>query len=306
MTDVSRTSRDTQAGRPRWLSLLWIVLPLAVLGLAVAWMVSSDPLASFRNGAPPVENLTFERTIIGNDGIRILVRAGGSEPMTIAQVQVDDAYWQFTQDPPGPIPRGATAWISLPYPWVLGEAHAINVVTSTGTTFGHDIAVAVPTPTRSSPSFAAQAVLGGFVGILPVAIGLMFYPALRGVGRNGMDFLLSMTVGLLAFLFVDTLEDAFELAGEAAALFQGSTMIVLAATASFLLLMAAGRRSGTPTGLALATFIALGIGLHNLGEGLAIGAAFVSGAAGLGTFLVLGFTLHNITEGIGIAAPILK
>ncbi|TIO17450.1 MAG: metal transporter, partial [Mesorhizobium sp.] len=244
--------------------------------------------------------------IIGNDGIRILVRAGGSEPMTIAQVQVDDAYWQFTQDPPGPIPRGATAWISLPYPWVLGEAHAINVVTSTGTTFGHDIAVAVPTPTRSSPSFAAQAVLGGFVGILPVAIGLMFYPALRGVGRNGMDFLLSMTVGLLAFLFVDTLEDAFELAGEAAALFQGSTMIVLAATASFLLLMAAGRRSGTPTGLALATFIALGIGLHNLGEGLAIGAAFVSGAAGLGTFLVLGFTLHNITEGIGIAAPILK
>lgn len=306
MTDVSSTSRDTQAGRPRWLSLLWIVLPLAVLGLAVAWMVSSDPLASFRNGAPPVENLTFERTIIGNDGIRILVRAGGSEPMTIAQVQVDDAYWQFTQDPPGPIARGATAWISLPYPWVLGEAHAINVVTSTGTTFGHDIAVAVPTPTRSSPSFAAQAVLGGFVGILPVAIGLMFYPALRGVGRNGMDFLLSMTVGLLAFLFVDTLEDAFELAGEAAALFQGSTMIVLAATASFLLLMAAGRRSGTPTGLALATFIALGIGLHNLGEGLAIGAAFVSGAAGLGTFLVLGFTLHNITEGIAIAAPILK
>ncbi|PBB32617.1 metal transporter [Mesorhizobium sp. WSM3879] len=306
MTDVSRTSRDTQAGRPRWLSLLWIVLPFAVLGLAVAWMVSSDPLASFRNGAPPVENLTFERTIIGNDGIRILVRAGGSEPMTIAQVQVDDAYWQFTQDPPGPIARGATAWISLPYPWVLGEAHAINVVTSTGTTFGHDIAVAVPTPTRSSPSFAAQAVLGGFVGILPVAIGLMFYPALRGVGRNGMDFLLSMTVGLLAFLFVDTLEDAFELAGEAAALFQGSTMIVLAATASFLLLMAAGRRSGTPTGLALATFIALGIGLHNLGEGLAIGAAFVSGAAGLGTFLVLGFTLHNITEGIAIAAPILK
>ncbi|CAN7711016.1 ZIP family metal transporter [Mesorhizobium sp. LjNodule214] len=306
MTDLSRTSADTRGGRPRSAYLLWVALPLVVLGLAIAWLVSSDPLSSFRNGAPAVENLTFERTILGADGIRVLVRAGGSEPMTIAQVQVDDAYWQFTQDPPGPIARGATAWISLPYPWVLGEAHAINVVTSTGTTFGHEIAVAVPTPTRDSLSFAAQAVLGAFVGILPVAIGLMFYPALRGVGRNGMDFLLSLTVGLLAFLFVDALEDAFELAGEAAALFQGPTMIVLAAAASFLLLMAAGRRSGTPTGLALATFIALGIGLHNLGEGLAIGAAFASGAAGLGTFLVLGFTLHNITEGIGIAAPILK
>lgn len=304
MSDTSQP--NTRAARSAWANLLWIALPLAVLAVAIAWLLSSDPLSGFRNGAPPVENLTFERTILGNDGIRILVRAGGSEPMTIAQVQVDDAYWQFTQDPPGPIARGSTAWISLPYPWVLGEAHAINVVTSTGTTFAHEIAVAVPTPTRDSLSLVAQAVLGAFVGILPVAIGLMFYPALRGVGRNGMDFLLSLTVGLLAFLFVDALEDAFELAGEAAALFQGPTMIVLAATASFLLLMAAGRRSGAPTGLALATFIALGIGLHNLGEGLAIGAAFASGAAGLGTFLVLGFTLHNITEGIGIAAPILK
>ncbi|TIT93269.1 MAG: metal transporter, partial [Mesorhizobium sp.] len=304
MTDTSQP--NTRAARPTRVNLLWIGLPLTVLAIAIAWLLSSDPLSSFRNGAPPVENITFERTILGTDGIRVLVRAGGSEPMTIAQVQVDDAYWQFTQDPPGPIARGSTAWINLPYPWVLGEAHAINVVTSTGTTFGHEIAVAVPTPTRDSLSLVAQAVLGAFVGILPVAIGLMFYPALRGVGRSGMDFLLSLTVGLLAFLFVDALEDAFELASEAAALFQGPTMIVLAATASFLLLMAAGRRSGAPTGLALATFIALGIGLHNLGEGLAIGAAFASGAAGLGTFLVLGFTLHNITEGIGIAAPILK
>ena len=121
-----------------------------------------------------------------------------------------------------------------------------------------------------------------------------------------MSFLLALTIGLLAFLFVDSLEDALELAGEAAAAFQGHVMVVLAAIVSFLLLWAVGRRRGAPTGLALATAIALGIGLHNLGEGLAIGAAFTAGAAGLGTFLVLGFTLHNITEGIGIAAPLVK
>lgn len=306
MTDLPRSPGVAPTLGSRWIYLAWIAVPLAVLGLAIAWLVSSDPLSGFRNGAPPVENLTFERTILGTDGMRILVRAGGSEPMRIAQVQVDDAYWQFTQDPPGPIARGATAWIAIPFPWVLGEAHAINVVTNTGATFAHAIAVAVPTPTRDSMSFVSQAILGAFVGILPVAIGLMFYPALRGVGRAGMDFLLSLTVGLLAFLFVDALQEALELAGEAAVLFQGPTMIVLAAIASFLLLMAIGRRRGAPTGLALSTFIALGIGLHNLGEGLAIGAAFAAGAAGLGTFLVLGFTLHNITEGIGIAAPILR
>lgn len=307
MNEIARPEPVTTVGSvARRGSLIWALVPLAVLGLAIAWLVSTDPLSAFRNGAPPVENLTFERTILGADGIRVLVRAGGSEPMKIAQVQVDDAYWHFTQDPPGLLARGSAAWIAIPFPWVLGEAHAINILTNTGATFGHEIAVAVPTPTRDSMSFVSQAILGAFVGILPVAIGLMFYPALRGVGRTGMDFILSLTVGLLGFLLVDTLEDAFELAGAAAALFQGQTMVVLAAISSFLILMAVGRRSGTPTGLALATFIALGIGLHNLGEGLAIGAAFASGAAGLGAFLVLGFTIHNITEGIGIAAPILK
>lgn len=194
----------------------------------------------------------------------------------------------------------------MPFPWVLGEAHAVNLVTSTGATFAHEIPVAVATPVPDSSSLLTQAILGIFVGIVPVAVGLMFYPALRGVGRSGMSFLLALTVGLLAFLMVDALSEALELAGESAAIFQGQVMVVLAATASFLILMGIGRRNGAPKGLALATYIAIGIGLHNFGEGLAIGAAFAAGAAGLGTFLVIGFALHNVTEGIGIAAPILR
>ncbi|MBP1887505.1 metal transporter [Sinorhizobium mexicanum] len=309
MNEVSRiTAADQTAGpaRKSRAALLWLILPMAALGLAIVWLVVTNPLQRFGNGAPPVETLTFERTILSDDGIRVLVRAGGSEPMTIAQVQVDDAYWQFTQDPPGPISRGSTAWIHLPFPWVLGEAHAINIVTNTGATFEHEIAVAVPTPAHNATSLLSQALLGVFVGFVPVTIGMMFYPALRGVGRDGMDFLLALTVGLLAFLLVDATAEAFELAGEAAAIFQGQAMVWLAAAASFLLLMAVGRRQGAPSGVALATFIALGIGLHNLGEGLAIGAAFAAGAAGLGSFLVLGFMAHNITEGIGISAPLLK
>lgn len=310
MNQASRlvASDDANAAsiRKSRVGFLWLILPVTAIALAVVWLLTSDPLRGFGNGAPPVENITFERTILSADGIRILIRAGGSEPMTVAQIQVDDAYWQFSQNPPGPISRGSTVWIHLPFPWVLGEAHTINIVTNTGATFGHEIAVAVPTPVRDLASLAPQALLGVFVGLVPVAVGMMFYPALREVGRDGMNFLLALTVGLLAFLLVDTAAEAFELAGVSAALFQGQAMVVLAAVASFLLLMAVGRRQGVPTGLALATFIALGIGLHNLGEGLAIGAAFAAGAAGLGTFLVLGFMVHNITEGIGISAPILK
>ncbi|WP_406871910.1 metal transporter [Aminobacter sp. P9b] len=299
------TSATRIAARKR-LALLWLLFPVVTMALAIWWLLSTNPLASFSNGAPPIENITVERTILDQSGIKLLVRAGGSEPMHIAQVQVDAAYWQFVQEPSGPIARGDTAWISVPFSWVPGEAHRVTFVTNTGAAFEHEIPVAVATPVASSSNLISQAVLGAFVGILPVAVGLLFYPALRGAGPATMNFLLAMTIGLLGFLLIDTLEDAFEFSSASAAIFQGQSMVVLAAAASFFLLMAASRKNGHPTGLALATYIALGIGLHNLGEGLAIGASFAAGAAGLGTFLVMGFTLHNITEGIGIAAPILK
>lgn len=298
---------QTSAAAPRpWQKLLWALLPFALLIAALWWLLAGNLLQHFGNGAPPVENLTVERTILDQNGLRLLVRGGGSEAMTIAQVQVDAAYWRFTQDPPGPIARGSSAWIAIPFPWVLAEAHKVTFVTNTGATFEHDIPVAVETPQVTSLDFAAQAMLGAFVGIVPVVIGLLFYPALRGAGPTLMSFLLAMTIGLLVFLLIDTMEDALEFAERSAAIFQGPMMVILAAAASFILLLGISRRQGQPSGLALATYIAIGIGLHNLGEGLAIGAAFAAGAAGLGSFLVMGFTLHNITEGVGIAAPLLK
>ena len=117
--------------------------------------------------------------MLDQDGIHLLVRAGGSEQMTIAQVQVDDAYWTFTQDSPGRLARFTTAWLHIPYPWVQGEAHRVKVVTRTGVTFEHEIAVAVATPTPDPNQMRPQALVGALVGILPVTIGLMFYPLLR-------------------------------------------------------------------------------------------------------------------------------
>lgn len=285
---------------------LLVLTPLALMLGSFVWIAALDPLRGFNNSAPPVEALTVERSILDQTGIRLLVRAGGSEPMVIAQVMIDNAFWTFAQDPGGPIARGNTAWIRIPYPWVLGEAHLVNMLSNTGTAFEHEIAVALPTPKATGGQLRQQAIVGAIVGPLPVALGLMFFPAMRGVGRSGMNALLALTVGLLAFLLIDMTNEALELAAESAALFQGSAMVWLAALASFLLLMVTGRWRGTPAGVVLAFYIALGIGLHNFGEGLAIGAAFAAGSAGLGTFLVLGFALHNVTEGVGIAAPMLK
>jgi len=112
------------------------------------------------------------------------------------------------------------------------------------------------------------------------------------------------TVGLLLFLFIDTLLEALEISANLPGAFQGVPLVFFGALLSFAILMAVSQRRGGGTPLTIASFIALGIGLHNLGEGLAIGAAFATGAAALGSFLVVGFTLHNITEAIAIAAPL--
>jgi ZIP family zinc transporter len=288
-------------------TILWIVLPVLLIVAVIAAFLATDPLRSFGAGVPPVEELTVERTVLDGNGIALRVRAGGSEPMEIAQVQVDGAFWAFTQDPLGALDRMEAAWLRVPYPWVAGETHHLTLVAPSGVTFDHTIDVAVATPTATAGTLRTFGLVGLFVGVVPVALGMLFYPALRSGGTRTFQFALALTIGLLAYLLIDTLEEALELAGEAAPGFQGGALVWLVTALTFAVLMTVGRRNGRDlTGVGLATAIALGIGLHNLGEGLAIGSAFATGSVALGSFLVLGFTLHNLTEGIGIVAPMVR
>jgi zinc transporter ZupT len=157
--------------------------------------------------------------------------------------------------------------------------------------------------------------IGLYVGVIPVALGLLWLPAVAKLGRTGLDVLLALTVGLLAFLFIDAVQEGFESAKAMAASYQGVTLFVTSAAAAYLGLELVGAwlkarrvnaRAAGSAGFVLALLIAVGIGLHNFGEGLAIGAAYALGEASLGTLLVIGFTLHNTTEGLAIIAPIAK
>jgi zinc transporter ZupT len=192
----------------------------------------------------------------------------------------------------------------MAYPWVYDEPLAFRLITSTGVTFDAGVDVAVLAPQTGAPTFFAYGLLGIYVGVIPVALGMLWYPFMRRVDRKWINALLALTVGLLLFLLVDTLLEALEISAVLPGALQGIPLVAFGALFSFGVLMAISRRRGHGSPMAIATFIALGIGLHNLGEGLAIGAAFATGAAALGSFLVIGFTLHNITEGVAIAAPL--
>ena len=284
----------------------WLLPPILLAGV-IALLFTVSPVRLLNLNAPPLESLQVERTILNTEGITLQVRAAGSEPMQIAQVQIDGAYWAFDQQPPTPISRLSTATLTVPYPWVEGETHHVRFLTNTGMTFDHTIDVALATPKFSTSTVLAYGWLGLYVGLVPVGLGMLCYPYLKVLGQRGLSFILALTLGMLAFLLIDTLQEGLELAGDAAIAFQGQALVWFSAGVACLTLIAIGRRQGkSPEGRTLSTYMALGIGLHNFGEGLAIGTAFALGELALGSFLIVGFTLHNLTEGLGIVAPLLK
>ena len=292
------------------------LIPLALLGALIYLIIRTGPAERLRGeGVPPVEKLAIERAVLTNDGIDLYVLNDGPDPVTIAQVTVDDAYWSFTSDSTGSLRHLGRTRLTIPYPWVVGEAHLIKVMTSTGTTFEHEIPVAVRTPKPDAQYLLAFTLIGLYVGVIPVALGLLWLPLASRLGKTGIDVLLALTVGLLVFLFVDATHEALEASAEMPASYQGVALFVSSAVGAYLVLewfggwlrarRASARDAGSP-GFVLALLIAVGIGLHNFGEGLAIGAAYALGEAALGTLLVIGFTLHNTTEGLAIVAPIAK
>ena len=204
------------------------LLPLLLLAGLLAVFLRFGPVGVFRASFPPIEELTFGRIAFPQPGlIRVHMVNGGPEPVTVAQVMLDDAYWEHTVVPDREVGRLDDIVIEIPYPWVDGDPLIVTVVSSTGVTFTQEVAVATQSPEINRSYVVTFALLGVYVGVVPVFLGLLWLPFLAGVSQRWIDFFLSFTVGLLLFLGVDALEGAFALTGRVASAFQGVGLIVL-------------------------------------------------------------------------------
>jgi zinc transporter, ZIP family len=294
---------------------LWALLPLLLLVGAVAvFAVSGSSLLDLVGQAPPpADQFDIRRVEFKPDQIRIRVTNPQRDELTIATVTVDDAIVPFTLDGPSTLGRLRSSTVVVPFKWVEDDPYTVGVTSSSGIQSTFDVPAAVESRGASSRGFLGYAVIGLLVGVLPVALGLAWLPSLRGTGSRWLAGFMALTAGLLSFLALDALTEALDLQAALPSAFQGPGLILLGVAASYLGLTfvaqrfsrAGSRDRGAPLeGVALATLVAIGIGLHNLGEGLAIGSSIALGELALGTFLIVGFMVHNVTEGLGIAAPI--
>jgi zinc transporter ZupT len=311
MEAAARAERTPGGRLPAWLlGLLPLGLIAAVLG---AFALLGGPGLGERSG-PPVEEIAVERTVLRPGEIQLTLRNDGPDPVEVAQVAVNDAYAPFSTTDGEEIGRLDSTTLRISYPWIDGEAYEIFVLTASGGTVNAEIPVATETPEADLSFFGLMALLGVYVGVIPISLGMLWLPFVRRIDARWIGALIAFTVGLLALLAIDAGLEGLEIAAEAPGAFGGSALVFAGALVAYLVLAGvdsylSGRRDraaggAAQGGLYMALLVSIGIGLHNLGEGLAIGSSYATGALALGAFLVIGFAIHNTTEGLAIVAPL--
>lgn len=285
------------------------VTPFAFVILLVAYIFG--PGSDLLDLGVPLPEITMEKVDFVDSEIIVTVRNTGPIPVEVVMADVNDRIQPAAIEPDRFLERYETATVRIPFHWNVAEPYLIGLTVGDGTRFEKEIKAAAPALEPNFELAGFYAIIGTYVGIIPVMIGLLWLPFIKKISKNKYHFFLALTAGLLLFLGVDSVEEALEVSEESlAGSFNGALLVATIIVLSFLGLYYSAEKlvkkaelSRMTKPVAIALMIAIGIGLHNFGEGLAIGAAVGLGSIAFSTFLIVGFALHNTTEGIAIAAP---
>ena len=284
------------------------LIPFAFVILMVSFIFG--PGSAMLELGIPLPEISIEKVIFIDSEIQAVVRNTGPIPVTIVMADVNDRIQPAAVEPDGTLQRFETATVRIPYEWNVSEPYAIGITLDDGLRFEKIIESATYEISFTTDNALLFAVIGIYVGVIPVMIGLLWYPFIKKIKKQSFHFFLALTAGLLLFLAIDAIDEAIEISNEnLSQIFNGNLLIFTVIVLSFLGLYYAGdklAKNSTKTTLsrnvAVALMISIGIGLHNFGEGLAIGASVGLGSIAFTSFLIVGFALHNTTEGIAIAS----
>jgi len=285
------------------------VIPFAFVILLVAYIFG--PGSDLLDLGVPLPEITMEKVDFVYSEIIVTVRNTGPIPVEIVMADVNDRIQPAAIEPDRFLERYETAVVRIPFDWNEAQPYIIGLTVGDGTRFEKEIEAAALALEPDFELVGFFAIIGIYVGIIPIMIGLLWLPFIKKIGKNKYHFFLALTAGLLLFLGIDSVEEALKVSEESlAGSFNGALLVATVIVLSFLGLYYSAEKlvkraesSRMTKPVAIALMIAIGIGLHNFGEGLAIGAAVGLGSIAFSTFLIVGFALHNTTEGIAIAAP---
>ncbi len=286
------------------------VIPFAFLVVLVAYIFG--PGSYLLDFGVPLPEITMEKVDFVDSEIQVTVRNTGPISIEVAMADVNDRIQPAAVEPDRYLERYETALVRIPFEWNEAEPYTVGLTIEDGTRFEREIEAAAPALKPDLEFIGFFAIIGTYVGIIPVMIGLLWLPFIKKLSKNKYHFFLALTVGLLLFLGIDSIEEAFDVANEnLSGNFNSALLIATTIVSSFLgLYYASEKLTGKADSLriskpvAIGLMIAIGIGLHNFGEGLAIGSALGLGSIAFSTFLIVGFAIHNTTEGLAIAAPL--
>ncbi len=285
------------------------IIPFAFLVLLIAYIFG--PGSDVLDLGVPLPEITIEKVDFVDSEIQVTVRNTGPIPVEVVMADINDRIQPAAIEPDRFLERYETALVRIPFEWNVAEPYRIGLTIEDGTRFEKEIEAAAPALQPSLELVGFFALIGTYVGIIPVMIGLLWLPFIKRISKQKYHFFLALTAGLLFFLAIDSIEEALDVSEEnLAGSFNGVLLVATVIVLSFLGLYYSGEKlirraasSRLSKPVAIALMISIGIGLHNFGEGLAIGAAVGLGSIAFSTFLIVGFALHNTTEGIAIAAP---
>jgi zinc transporter ZupT len=288
------------------------IAPVVLLAILIIFLLG--PASTFLQFGIVLPEISIEKVeFIGNE-IQATVRNTGPIDVNVVVADVNDRIQPAAIEPDTHLERFETALVRIPFDWNEGQPYTVGLTIDDGTRFEKQIDAASPSLEPSSELFVFLGIIGLLIGVVPIMIGLLWYPFIKKLGKNTFNFFLAFTIGLLLFLGLDAIEEAFEISNtHLASVFNGELLIATVVILSFLglygignILIKRSEFSKLSKGLAISLMVAIGIGLHNLGEGLAVGAAIAFGQVALSTFLIIGFAIHNTTEGLAIAAPLTR